>query len=108
MGAQFDTVGFAATNDNELRLAFMAHQDSLLNEYGSGAYQGHLGLKDGLHIDRREPFEDAFKANEYLEDHPDTQDKWSGPAVAVRYKVKVGKDKLEEAVVWMVGGWCPS
>lgn len=97
MGAQFETATFPDMSEAELKKAFARKQDELRAERGSGRYQGHLGLKDGLAIVRGRTFASLDEAEQEADDN----DK-SGPAVALRYEDGDGKAR------WLVAGWCRS
>lgn len=62
MGAIFETRRFEAMSTEKLKQEFSELQSRLLDQYGSDAYAGHLGIANGLHITSMQ-----FKANQLKE-----------------------------------------
>lgn len=81
MGACSQVTLIPACSEQKLREKFADLQETLRIEHGNDTYAGHLGIADGLVIDKK-AFKNTNDAYDYIIHH-DVAKKW-GPAVAVR------------------------
>ena len=99
MGCNFDTLKIGnANSDARLLELFQNYQQECCIEYGSGAYAGHIGIADGLIIDRSVQFDNTGAAWDYIDEN---SVKWEA-ALAVRV-LEPGKKEY-----WLIGAQCAS
>lgn len=103
MGAQFDSVRFAASNETVLKENFANHIEQLRYDQGNESYSGHMGMAQGLRI-LDKTFKNSDDAFSWLEEN--TQ-KW-GPALAVKcgdfsklFPQTAGDKKLNDSFLLM-------
>ncbi len=94
MGAIFEAVEITAKHQKEARAKATAIQKDLQQEYGHGAYGGHLGTIEGVNIITVHTFQSVEDAESHAQDN---HQKWESP-----YLMKAGPE------TYVLAGWMPS
>lgn len=92
MGACFQSVNFKSEieTEDQAKAAVRRVQGALCSEYGTGAYQGHLGIQNGCTV-KAGPYASRADA---IEDAEENHGKWERPWL------------MQSPEGWTLAGWC--